>query len=102
MVQDPEFPFSRAQLEIYGIYELQTLEEVLRQKGPQSGETRREVARRIQNKIAWEGAEDADPERFLKAFYAALRAHLETRMLFGERRKDKHAGKNPGGPLPKI
>lgn len=93
---DAEFPFTRKQLEIYGIYELQTLEEVLRQQGPQSAETRREVARRIQRKIAWAGPEPADAERFLKAFYAALRAHLEARMLFGERRENQHARKNGG------
>jgi len=99
VVQNAEFPFTRAQLEIYGIYELQTLEEVLRQKGPQSRETRREVARRIQKKIDWPDQDergDAEVERFLKAFYAALRAHLEARMLFGERRENKHAGKNGG------
>ncbi len=92
---DPEFPFTRTQLEIYGVYELQTLEEVLRQGGPQSAETRREVAARIQRKIGWSGAEDVDPERFLKAFYAALRAHLEARMLFGQRRESQHSGKAP-------
>lgn len=92
---DPEFPFTRTQLEIYGIYELQTLEEVLRQQGPQSAETRREVARRIQRKIGWAGNPNADPERFLKAFYAALRAHLEARMLFGERRENKHSARRP-------
>lgn len=98
VVLDPEFPFTRAQLEIYGIYELQTLEDVLRQKGPQSGETRREVTKRIQRKIDWAGDEDVDPERFLKAFYAALRAHLENRLLFGERRENKHSGKgSPNG-----
>jgi hypothetical protein len=100
-VQDPDFPFTREQLEIYGIYELQTLEEVLRQQGPQSGETRREVARRIQNKIGWAHGDevtrsDAQAARFLKAFYAALRAHLETRMLFGERRENKYDGKAGG------
>lgn len=92
---DPQFPFTRGQLEVYGIYELQTLEEVLRQQGPQSAETRREVARRIQRKIGWTGPEPADAERFLNAFYAALRAHLEARMLFGERRADKHSAKRP-------
>jgi len=91
---DPDFPFTRSQLEIYGIYELQTLEEVLRHQGPQSAETQREVAKRIQRKIGWTGAVDSDAERFLKAFYAALRAHLEARMLFGERRENKYAGKN--------
>jgi uncharacterized RDD family membrane protein YckC len=99
-VIDPAFPFSRTQLEIYGIYELQTLEEVLRQRGPQSAETRGEVAKRIQRKIGWVPPEDAadetvDAERFLQAFYAALRAHLEARMLFGERRENKHSGKPP-------
>ncbi len=97
VVLDPEFPFTRAQLEIYGIYELQTLEEVLRQKGPQSSETQREVAKRIQRKIDWPDQDRLsapEVERFLKAFYAALRAHLETRMLFGERRENKYSGKN--------
>lgn len=107
VVLDPEFPFTRSQLEIYGIYELQTLEEVLRQRGPQSGNTHREVAKRIQRKIDWTysaGTDDSDAEaeRFLKAFYAALRAHLETRMLFGERRENKYSGKTSpngnGGP----
>jgi uncharacterized RDD family membrane protein YckC len=99
VVLDPEFPFTRRQLEIYGIYELQTLEEVLRQQGPQAAETRGEVAKRIQRKIGWTGPTDSEPERFLKAFYAALRAHLETRLLFGERRESKHAGNTslPGG-----
>jgi uncharacterized RDD family membrane protein YckC len=94
---DPEFPFTRAQLEIYGIYELQTLEEVLRQQGPQSGETQAEVARRIQTKIGWTGESDVDAGRFLSAFYAALRAHLEARLLFGQRRENKHSGKPPPG-----
>jgi hypothetical protein len=92
---DPEFPFTRSQLEVYGIYELQTLEEVLRQQGPQSAETRREVARRIQRKIGWTAEREPDPQRFLNAFYAALRAHLEARLLFGERRENKHSRKRP-------
>jgi uncharacterized RDD family membrane protein YckC len=102
VVLDPAFPFTRTQLEIYGIYELQTLEDVLRQQGPQSGETRDEVASRIQRKIAWAGDEGADSERFLKAFYAALRAHLENRLLVGERRENKHAGKTPANGPPKT
>jgi hypothetical protein len=32
----------------------------------------------------------AEASLFLEAFYAAQRAHLERRMLFGHRRKDKH------------
>jgi len=92
---DPEFAFSRNQLEIYGIYELQTLEEVLRQKGPQTEETLQEVTKRIQRKIGWTGAEAPSPRRFLEAFYAALRAHLESRMLFGERRESQHDRRTP-------
>lgn len=93
----PEFPFSRSQLEIYGIYELQTLEDVLRQKGPQTQETLREVTLRVQRKIGWTGEEKVDYRRFLEAFYAALRAHLESRLLFGERRENKHDRKGPPG-----
>jgi hypothetical protein len=64
-------------------------------QGPQSGETQAEVAKRIQNKIGWTGESNVDAGRFLKAFYAALRAHLEARMLFGQRRENKHDGKAP-------
>lgn len=94
---DPDYAFTREQLEVYGIYELQTLEDVLRQRGPQTEETLREVTRRIQRKIGWTGDAAVDPRRFLKAFYAALRAHLESRMLFGERRESKHDRKPPPG-----
>ena len=93
----PEFPFTRSQLEIYGIYELQTLEDVLRQKGPQTEETLREVTLRVQRKIGWTGEEKVDYRRFLEAFYAALRAHLESRLLLGERRENKHDRKGPPG-----
>jgi hypothetical protein len=81
--------FTTAQLDIYGIHELQTLESVLRQEGPTASSTREEVARRIQKKIDWHG-ELADPTLFLQSFYSALRQRLETRLLLGVRRKDKH------------
>ncbi len=90
----PEYAFTREQLEIYGIYELQTLEAVLRQEGFTADETRTEVCNRIRRKIDWQGAEEVDPQRFLAAFYAALRAHLENRMLFGQRRESKHDRKD--------
>ena len=82
--------FTREQLQIYGIYELQTLETVLRQEGATAQETRAEVCNRIRRKIGWQGEEPVDPKRFLESFYAALRQHLENRMLFGERRESKH------------
>ena len=85
------YGFSDAQLEIYGIYELQTLEGVLRRTDPPSADTRQEIARRIQARIGWEGEVPAsDADRFLEDFYIAQRARLERKLLFGVRRKDKH------------
>lgn len=89
-----EFHFAKAQLDRYGIAELQVLEQVLRgSKETAAGrETRREVARRICRRI---GAEEPVDRRgvdaFLAAYYAALREHLERLALFGERRVDKRA-----------
>ena len=83
--------FTDAQLDIYGIYELQTLEDVLRRHD--SEETRAlvaEVAERIRTKIDWDGTVPESKARgFLQDFYQALRQRLETRMLFGERRERK-------------
>jgi len=82
--------FTDKQLSIYGIYELQTLENVLRRTGANARETRRSVAERIQKKIEWQPTPDpVDADRFLEAFYTALRGHLERRALFGKRRANK-------------
>jgi uncharacterized RDD family membrane protein YckC len=82
--------FSDAQLAIYGIYELQVLEGVLRTSPGDSAHVAavRTVAEKVRNKIRYEG-EVTDDERFLREFYAAQRAHLEQKMLFGQRREDK-------------
>jgi len=82
--------FSDAQLGIYGIYELQVLEGVLRISPGDSAhlEAVRTVAEKVRNKIRYEGTV-SDDERFLREFYVAQRAHLEQRMLFGQRREDK-------------
>ena len=90
------FAFEPQQLEHYGIYELQTLEAVLRRTDVHASQTRREIAERIRKKIDW--TSDADWNfkydgivvEFLQTFYVAQRAHLERKMLFGKRRKDKH------------
>jgi uncharacterized RDD family membrane protein YckC len=95
---DSPYKFTPAQLGHYGIYELQTLEAVLRRAEPGSLSGRMEIARRIRAKIGWPDPEQeaaaamvaTDATAFLEAFYAAQRAHLERRMLFGHRRKDKH------------
>lgn len=83
------YEFTKAQLDVYGIYELQVLENVLRgSERVDAGEVRASVCRTIKRKIGWKGAIQ-DPEAFLKAFYTAQRAHLEKKMLFGKRRRDK-------------
>ena len=106
------YQFTAAQLGHYGVYELQTLEAVLRRVEAGSLAGRQEIARRIRTKIGWPdpsqlasetqspGMQHWDATGFLEAFYAAQRAHLERRMLFGHRRKDKHdkGGATPSGP----
>src|SRR5271166_2757216 len=85
------YDFTRRQLEAYGAFELQVLEEILRR--PESGETRsilHDVCERICHKIGWPGAPPlADAQAFLNAFYVAERAHLEREQLFGKYRADK-------------
>ncbi|HWU90062.1 MAG TPA: RDD family protein [Kofleriaceae bacterium] len=86
------YEFTEQQLGFYGIYELQVLEGLLRQNAGTTGylQAIAAVTEKIQHKIGYEGP-IADSERFLRDFYAAQRAHLEQRMLFGQRREDKHA-----------
>ncbi|MDQ8757730.1 RDD family protein [Sphingosinicella sp. LHD-64] len=78
------FSFTDAQLDVYGIYELQTLEQVLRDD---NAETIATVAATIRHKIETTmlGA-DRD---FLIAYYDAARAKMERGLLFGKRREDK-------------
>ena len=80
--------FTPAQLDAYGVYELQVLEDVLRATGPGRTETLEAVAAKIRARIGWVGREPA--EEFLGRYYAALRGRLEGRLLFGKRRADKH------------
>jgi uncharacterized RDD family membrane protein YckC len=81
--------FTDEQLSVYGIYELQVLEDLLRRTDPGRREAFEAVASQIRRKIRWEG--EVRTERFLREFYQALRARLERKMLFGKRKKDKHA-----------
>jgi uncharacterized RDD family membrane protein YckC len=77
--------FTDEQLDAYGAFELQTLEQVLR-----SGrrESLANVADAIRTKIqAWDNAPDTE---FLNAYYEALRNRLERKLLFGKRRLDKY------------
>lgn len=80
-----DFDFSPAQLDVYGVKELQVLEQVLR-TGDRA--TVRAVADRISAKIGYERGMAADSE-FLRAYYHGVRGRLESRLLMGRRRKDK-------------
>jgi uncharacterized RDD family membrane protein YckC len=88
--RESSFEFADEQLAVYGIYELQVLEDLLRRSDGGRREAFRAVCAQIRKKIAWQGG-DVDPERFLREFYAALRGRLESRMLLGKRKKDKFA-----------
>ena len=83
----PRFAFGDDELSVYGEYELQTLEGVLR-SGSEAGQ--RTVAQTIATKIGWTVA-DGDEAAFLNAYYTALRGRLESGMRFGNRRRDKHS-----------
>jgi uncharacterized RDD family membrane protein YckC len=86
------FTFSAAQLDVYGEYELQVLEDVLRRKTSER-KVIGAVAQRIARKIGWSERVPARGQRqFLLDFYTALRAHLEKKMLFGKRKQNKHSG----------
>jgi uncharacterized RDD family membrane protein YckC len=83
--------FTHEQLSIYGAFELQVLEELLRR--PDTGDSLRllvTVCEKIRRKIGWEGeVEEKETRRFLTEFYAAERAALEREQLFGRGRADK-------------
>jgi uncharacterized RDD family membrane protein YckC len=82
----PRRIFPSAALELYGIYELQTLEEVLRNENPEAITT---VARTIRVKA--DLPDDGDDYAFLSDYYAALCAHLESGLMVGRRRDSKYA-----------
>ncbi len=76
--------FSDAALGLYGIYELQTLEEVLRVGNSESIAS---VAQVIRDRAAI--AADGDDYGFLHDYYSALCVRLEAGMLVGRRRENK-------------
>lgn len=78
--------FPQAALNLYGVYELQTLEDVLRIDDPNAIAT---VARAIRFKANL--SDDGDDYGFLSDYYAALCAHLEAGLLVGHRRGSKFA-----------
>lgn len=78
--------FTAEQLDAYGIKELHVLEDVIRTNKPDAVTL---VADRIRKKIAWTRGRGESDGQFLRDYYAALRGHLESRLLMGVRRADK-------------
>jgi uncharacterized RDD family membrane protein YckC len=83
---DSGIQFTRAEVDVYGVKELSVLEDVLRRKDPPTIEA---VAARIRAKLHRARPRGETDLQFLEAYYRALRARLESRMLFGHRRRDK-------------
>ncbi len=83
-VAEPAFRFTNAQLDTYGIYELQTLEQVLRDS---QHEAIASVAATIRYKI--HATMLGDDREFLVAYYDQVRARMERGLLFGKRRENK-------------
>lgn len=81
------YKFGEEELAIYGEFELQTLERVLREN---RSEAMAAVHEAICRKIGWNpGA--GDERAFLEAYYTQLRARLEGGMRMGQRKADKHS-----------
>ncbi|GAA3113149.1 hypothetical protein GCM10010520_66640 [Rhizobium viscosum] len=88
----PAFEFLPEHLDIYGKYELQTLEDVLRDttKKPNTEEIIK-IVRTITRRIRFEDAVKPGQEMlFLNDFYRAQREHLESLKLFGKARENKY------------
>jgi uncharacterized RDD family membrane protein YckC len=92
-----QFTFATAQLQAYGAFELQLLEELLRR--PHTAETMQvldEVCHKICRKIGWSNPVPRnDVMVFLRDFYTAERAFLEREQLYGKARPDKYSGSAP-------
>ncbi len=93
------YAFLSHQLDHYGAFELQTLEDLLRaQNSPPVAKRNRNqqatiaaLVETIRKKIKYaDTVPSKDNLLFLRAFYNAQRQHLEQRQLFGDRRKNKH------------
>lgn len=89
------FIFAPQQLDIYGRFELQTLEHILRNrpKTPEDRERVAKVAKTIRGKIGFQDpVPTSDEWDFLSDFYRQQREFLESRQLFGDTRENKFHG----------
>jgi uncharacterized RDD family membrane protein YckC len=94
-----QFTFTPAQLQAYGAFELQVLEELLRRPQNRDGmHVLDEVCDKICRKIGWTAPlPRKDVVAFLRDFYTAERAFLEREQLYGKARADKYAERAPNG-----
>ena len=84
---DQAYTFTAEELAIYGEFELQTLERVLREGKDGALD---DVAEAISRKIGRPYPYRAE-RVFLESYYLQLRAQLEQGLRFGKRKADKHA-----------
>lgn len=90
--------FSPEHLRVYGEHELETLATLLRtlDKHAVDEEELRLVAETIARRTGFAGPEPTrHPALFLRTFYIQQRAALERRLVFGDRKADKHDGASP-------
>ena len=88
LVEEPHF--SDSELAVYGVFELQELERILRKK---DRKVMHQAAESIRRKIARAGHKRVGHEKddiFLMAYYRQFRHRLENRLLIGERRENKY------------
>jgi hypothetical protein len=85
------YNFTHEQLAVYGAFELQVLEELLRRPLTKDNEQMlAETCEKIRRKIGWKDVvPPEDIRRFLTNFYSAERADLERGQLFGHPRANK-------------
>lgn len=88
----PAFEFLPEHLDVYGKYELQTLEDVLRDSTKNSRHQEiAQIVRTIIRKIQYQDPVKPGQELlFLNEFYRAQREHLESLKLFGTLRENKY------------
>ncbi|MBB3914714.1 RDD family protein [Rhizobium fabae] len=86
------FEFLAEHLDVYGKYELQTLEDVLRDSSKTSNHQEIvQIVKTITRRIRYPDTVKSGQERlFLNEFYRAQREHLESLKLFGTLRENKY------------
>lgn len=93
------YEFRAEHLDIYGRYELQVLEDILRSppRTPEATSRVSEVAQTIRRRTRYDEVIPQSREwEFLQAFYRQQREYLESRHLFGDTRENKNRPRSPG------